>query len=253
MRKSERAPAFEVQPIASAKLPIVTPMKSKTQSPGKQTAMATGANINVALVEDDPGVRQRLATVLKHAPGIACVGAYASAEEAVRALPQLRPDVVFMDINLPDHDGVWAVQQLSPQLPKSQIVMLTVHDDTDTIFQSLAAGASGYLLKPVQSAELIDAVLNVSSGGVPMASNIARKIIQSFAQPAPAAPEGMETLTERELEVLGYLAKGYLYKEVAELMKISYRTVHTHIEHIYQKLHVRSRAEAAARYFQTQR
>ncbi|MFN3409144.1 MAG: response regulator [Limisphaerales bacterium] len=228
-------------------------MKKKLPSDAQPSSMTAGANINVALVEDDPGVRQRLATVLKNAPGITCVGACASAEEAVRALPPARPDVVFMDINLPDHDGVWAVQQLSPQLPKTQIVMLTVHDDTDTIFQSLAAGASGYLLKPVQSAELIDAVRNVSSGGVPMASNIARKIIQSFAQPAPAAPPGMETLTDREREVLGYLARGYLYKEVAELMKISYRTVHTHIEHIYEKLHVRSRAEAAARYFQTRR
>jgi DNA-binding NarL/FixJ family response regulator len=229
-------------------------MKKKPQSSDKQTPMISGANINVALVEDDPGVRQRLDTVLKQATGIACVGAYASAEEAVRALPQARPDVVFMDINLPDHDGVWAVQQLSPQLPKTQIVMLTVHDDTDTIFQSLAAGASGYLLKPIQSAELIEAVRNVSTGGVPMASNIARKIIQSFTQPAPASTSNeMESLTDRELEVLSHLAKGYLYKEVAELLNISYRTVHTHIEHIYQKLHVRSRSEAAARYFQTHR
>jgi DNA-binding NarL/FixJ family response regulator len=212
--------------------------------------MTNSPAISVALVEDDAGVRQRLANVLKQAPGITCAGSFATAEEAVQAIPQLRPQVVFMDINLPDHNGVWAVQQLSPLLPRTQIVMLTVHDDTDTIFQSLAAGASGYLLKPVQSAEFIDAVRNVSSGGVPMASNIARKIIHSFAQPAPAAASTeMESLTDREREVLDHLAKGYLYKEVADRLNISYRTVHTHIEHIYEKLHVRSRTQAVARFF----
>jgi len=206
--------------------------------------------ISVAVVEDDAGVRQRLANILKQASGIFCAGSFGSAEAAVNAIPQLRPKVVFMDINLPDQNGVWAVQQLSPLLPKTQIVMLTVHDDTDMIFQSLAAGASGYLLKPVQSAELIDAVRNVSSGGVPMASNIARKIIHSFAQSAPAAiSSDMRSLTDREREVLDHLAKGYLYKEVAERLNISYRTVHTHIEHIYEKLHVRSRTQAVARFF----
>ena len=217
--------------------------------------MPDSHTINVALVEDDPGVRQRLASILKRAPGVNCVGTFGSAEDAVRDLPQLQPAVVFMDINLPDHDGVWGVQQLSPRLPDTQIVMLTVHDDTDTIFQSLAAGASGYLLKPVHSAELIDAVRNVSSGGVPMTSNIARKIIQSFTpppSPSTSTPSGLESLTERELEVLGYLAKGYLYKEVADHLNISYRTVHSHVEHIYKKLRVRSRSQAAARYFQSQ-
>jgi len=206
--------------------------------------------ISVALVEDDAGVRQRLANILKQAPGIVCAGSFATAEAALKAIPQLRPTVVFMDINLPDHNGVWAVQQLSPLLPQTQIVMLTVHDDTDMIFQSLAAGASGYLLKPVQSVELIDAVRNVSSGGVPMASNIARKIIHSFAQAAPTSPSSeMQSLTDREREVLDHLAKGYLYKEVAERLNISYRTVHSHIEHIYEKLHVRSRSQAVARFY----
>ena len=215
--------------------------------------MSGSTVISVAVVEDDPGVRQRLTCVLKSAPGLTCVGSFANAEEAVTHLPGLLPDVVFMDINLPDHDGVWAVRRLSLELPTTQIVMLTVHDDTETIFQSLAAGATGYLLKPVQAAEMIDAALNVSLGGVPMASSIARKIIQSFAKPEPdSAPDELKSLTDRELQVLGYLAKGYLYKEVADLMNISYSTVHTHIEHIYKKLHVRSRAEAAARYFQTQ-
>ena len=134
-----------------------------------------------------------------------------------------------------------------PLSSQSQIVMLTIHDDTDTIFNSLAAGASGYLLKPVQSAELLEALRNVSSGGVPMTSNIARKIIQSFTQTPPR--HEMERLTDREREVLECLAKGYLYKEVADLLHISYRTVHSHIEHIYEKLHVRSRTQAVAMFF----
>ena len=216
--------------------------------------MPTQPMISVALVEDDPGVRRHLGSILKHAPGVACLGTYANAEDAVREIPQLRPMVVFMDINLPDHDGVWAVQQLASSSSKTQIVMLTIHDDTDTIFNSLAAGASGYLLKPVQSAELLAALRNVSSGGVPMTSNIARKIIQSFASPppVPARPE-MEQLTERERQVLEHLAKGYLYKEVADLLHISYRTVHSHIEHIYEKLHVRSRTQAVAMFLDNER
>ncbi len=209
--------------------------------------------ITVAVVEDDARVRQHMANILKRAPDVACLGIFSNAEDAVREIPQLRPMVVFMDINLPDHDGVWAVQQLSPRSLQTQVVMLTVHDDTDTIFNSLAAGASGYLLKPIQSAELLSAVRTVSSGGVPMTSNIARKIIQSFGNATTASVnsnrEEMACLTAREREVLECLAKGYLYKEVAELLKISYRTVHTHIEHIYEKLHVRSRTQAVAMFF----
>ena len=210
--------------------------------------MLSKPTITVVLVEDDPGVRRHLASILKHAPEVTCLGTFANAEDAVSEIPQLRPKVVFMDINLPDHDGVWAVQQLARVAPQTQIVILTIHDDTDTIFNSLAAGASGYLLKPVQSAELLEAVRNVSSGGVPMTSNIARKIIQSFTGSTPARNE-MESLSDREREVLEYLAKGYLYKEVADLMHISYSTVHTHVEHIYEKLHVRSRTQAVAMFF----
>jgi DNA-binding NarL/FixJ family response regulator len=207
--------------------------------------MTSKPTITVALVEDDPGVRRKLASILKHAPGVACLGTFANAEDAVREIPHLRPKVVFMDINLPDHDGVWAVQQLARVAAQTQIVILTIHDDTDTIFNSLAAGASGYLLKPVQSTELLEAVRNVSSGGVPMTSNIARKIIQSFTG-ATSTRNEMESLSDREQEVLECLAKGYLYKEVADLLHISYRTVHSHIEHIYEKLHVRSRTQAVA-------
>jgi DNA-binding NarL/FixJ family response regulator len=208
----------------------------------------TGSPISVALVEDDPRVRRQLVSILNQSPGVTCVGDFANAEDAVREIPRLAPRVVFMDINLPGMDGLQAVQQLAPAAPETQIVMLTVHDDTETIFQSLAAGASGYLLKPVRAADLLDAVHNVSSGGVPMTSNIARKIIQSFKEPS-GPRQDMEGLSDREREVLELLAKGYLYKEVADLLKISYSTVHVHVGHIYEKLHVRSRTQAVAKFF----
>jgi DNA-binding NarL/FixJ family response regulator len=210
--------------------------------------MTSASIISVAVVEDDPGVRRQLVGILKRAPEVVCLGEFATAEEAVRQIPPLAPKVVFMDINLPGMNGVRAVEQLAQSVPQTQIVMLTMHDDTETIFQSLAAGAHGYLLKPVRSAELLDAVRNVSSGGVPMTGNIARKIIQSFKELAPAR-EPVEGLSEREREVLECLAKGYLYKEVASLLGITYGTVHTHIEHIYAKLHVRSRSQAIAKFF----
>jgi DNA-binding NarL/FixJ family response regulator len=203
--------------------------------------------ITVAIVEDDAQVRQSLAGILKRGAGVSCVGAYANAEEALDELPKVRPGVVLMDINLPGMDGVECVRKLSVLLPDMQIVMLTVYDNTDAIFNSLAAGASGYLLKPLSAAQLLAAVKDVYAGGAPMTSNIVRKVVQAFKQPAPAASESLN-LSPREQEVLDYLAKGYLYKEIAEQLVISYGTVHTYIERIFKKLHVRSRAQAVAKY-----
>ena len=203
--------------------------------------------IEVAIVEDDASVRASLAGILQRASNCRCVGIFGSAEEALREIPRLRPAVVLMDINLPGLNGVECVRQISKLLPELKILMLTVHEDSDFIFNSLAAGASGYLLKPVRSAELLAAVKDVNSGGAPMTSNIARKVVQSFQKAGPARSEA-DNLSPRELAVLSHLAKGYSYKETADLMKISYSTVHTHIEHIYQKLHVQSRAQAVARY-----
>jgi len=203
--------------------------------------------ITVAIVEDDPQVRQSLAGILKRGTGVLCVGAFGSAEEALRELPALRPQVGLMDINLPGMDGVECVRKLSALLPEMQMVMLTVYDNTDAIFNSLAAGASGYLLKPVSAAQLLAAIKDVYMGGAPMTSNIVRKVVQTFKQPAPAEREA-ENLSTREQEVLDFLAKGYLYKEIADQLKISYGTVHTYIERIFKKLHVRSRAQAVAKY-----
>jgi DNA-binding NarL/FixJ family response regulator len=203
--------------------------------------------ITVAIVEDDSQVRHSLEGILKRGSGVLCVGAFGDGEEALRELPRLQPQVALMDINLPGIDGVECVQKLSGLLPQMQMVMLTVYDDTDAIFNSLAAGASGYLLKPVSAVQLLAAVKDVYAGGAPMTSNIVRKVVQAFKQPVATAHE-TETLSAREQEVLDYLAKGYLYKEIAEQLNISYGTVHTYIERIFKKLHVRSRAQAVAKY-----
>lgn len=204
-------------------------------------------SIKVAIIEDEPAVRGSLEGILKRAADCECVGAFGSGEEAVKGVPKLRPSVVLMDINLPGMDGVECVRQLSALLPNTFFLMLTVHEDPDSIFNSLAAGAAGYLLKPVRAAELLTAVKDVFAGGAPMTSNIARKVVQSFKRVPSNAPD-TEKLSPRETEVLDFLVKGYSYKEVVDAMKISYGTVHTHIERIYKKLHVQSRAQAVARY-----
>lgn len=204
-------------------------------------------SIKVAIVEDEAAVRDSLVGILRRSPGCECIGDFNSGEAAVKDIPKLQPAVVLMDINLPGMDGVECVRQLSSLLPETYFLMLTVHEDPDSIFNSLAAGASGYLLKPVRAAELLAAVKDVFAGGAPMTSNIARKVVQSFKRAKPATP-ATESLSPREAEVLDYLVKGFSYKEVAEAMSISYSTVHTHIERVYKKLHVQSRAQAVARY-----
>ena len=204
--------------------------------------------MNVAIVEDNDQLRGTLAQVLNRATDCKCVGQYASAEAALAELPGLRPDVVLMDINLPGMNGVECVRQLKPLLPAMQVVMLTAYEDTENIFNALAAGASGYLLKRTTSAELIAALRDVQAGGSPMTTHIARKVVQSFQRaPAPASPP-TENLSQREQEVLDCLAQGLIYKEIAEKLGISYETVHTYIRRIYEKLQVRTRTEAVAKF-----
>lgn len=203
--------------------------------------------ITVAIVEDDARVRRSLVTILARQSDIECVGSFASAEEALAALPTLQPRVLLMDVNLPGIDGVECVRQLSGILKATQILMLTVHDDSEVIFNSLSAGAKGYLLKPPRAAELIAAVKDVIAGGSPMTSIIARKVVQYFTK-GPAAARETENLSPREIEVLEMLAKGFAYKEIAAELGVSYSTVHTHIERIYDKLHVHSRSHAVAKY-----
>lgn len=201
--------------------------------------------ITVAIVEDDPPARKIFASWIQREDGFRCVSEFSDAESALAALPNDPPDVVLSDINLPGLNGVECVRRLKPLLPQTQFVMLTVYEDADHIFQALAAGASGYLLKQVPRAELLAALKDVHEGGSPMTSKIARKVVQAF-QPRPTGSDTAE-LSPREQELLNLLAQGYLYKEIADAMKISVGTVNTYIRRIYEKLHVRSRSQAVAK------
>lgn len=203
--------------------------------------------ITVSIVEDNEQLRTTLARVIGRAEGFSCVSHYGDAESAVAGLPKDKPEVVLMDINLPGMNGVECVRQLKQITPETQVVMLTVYEDTDNIFNALAAGANGYLLKRTKSAELLEAIREVHRGGSPMTTHIARKVTQSFVR-AGLSAKPTENLSEREQEVLDCLSQGFLYKEIAEKLGISYETVHTYIRRIYEKLQVRTRTEAVAKF-----
>jgi DNA-binding NarL/FixJ family response regulator len=203
--------------------------------------------ITVSIVEDNDQLRGTLARVLSRAEGFKCVSQYANAEAALAGLPKDNPAVVLMDINLPGMNGVECVRQLKQVAPQIQSVMLTVYEDTENIFAALAAGASGYLLKRTKTAELLEAIREVNRGGSPMTTHIARKVTQSFQKAGPS-PQPAENLSQREQEVLDCLSRGFLYKEIADKLGISYETVHTYIRRIYEKLQVRTRTEAVAKF-----
>lgn len=203
--------------------------------------------ITVSIVEDNDELRGTLARVISRAEGFQCLGQYGSAEAALESLPNARADVVLMDINLPGMSGVECVRRLKQLLPEVQVVMLTVYEDTENIFNALAAGATGYLLKRTPRAELLEAIRDVQRGGSPMTTHIARKVVQSF-QKAGASTQPTENLSPREQEVLDCLSQGFLYKEIADKLGISYETVHTYIRRIYEKLQVRTRTEAVAKF-----
>jgi DNA-binding NarL/FixJ family response regulator len=202
--------------------------------------------LSVAIVEDDSRIQKSLRLMLTTDPGILCVGVFGTATAAIASIPPLNPDVVFMDVHLPDQSGIEVVRILATSARPPQIVMLTSYDDTEAIFNSLSAGASGYLLKPIRTSELLAAVRDVHSGGAPMTGAIARKVVQAFARPSIQPNPTTEDLSPREREILALLSEGFLYKEIADRLTVSYSTVRTHIERIYQKLHVRSRAQAVA-------
>jgi DNA-binding NarL/FixJ family response regulator len=206
--------------------------------------------ITVSIVEDNDQLRGTLARVLERAEGFECVGQHGSAEAALEGIPKEKPNVVLMDINLPGMNGVECVRKLKPLLPQTHMIMLTVYEDTENIFNALAAGATGYMLKRTPRDELLAAIQDVLRGGSPMSAHIARKVVQSFQRPAPSAAPATEeaALSPREKEVLDCLAQGFLYKEIAEKLGISYETVHTYIRRIYEKLQVRTRTEAVAKF-----
>jgi len=203
--------------------------------------------IRVSIVEDDVAAREILVGWLARADGFEFASQHGSAEEGLRELPGQKPDVVLMDIKLPGLNGVECVRQLKPRLPQTQFVMHTVYEDSIHIFNALQAGATGYLLKQSAHDELLAALRYVHAGGSPMTSYIARRVAQCFPNP-PARTGADDELSPREREVLEMLARGFLYKEIAEALSISIRTVDTYIRRIYEKLHVRSRAQAVAKY-----
>jgi RNA polymerase sigma factor (sigma-70 family) len=203
--------------------------------------------VTVSIVEDSDKLRETLVRVLNRADGFSCVSQYANAEGALKDLPQIKPDVVLMDINLPGMNGVECVRQLKKIAPEIQVMMLTVYEDTENIFDALAAGASGYMLKRTAAKELLEAIQEVKNGGSPMTTHIARKVVQSFQRSAVVTTQ-TENLSEREQQVLDLLSQGLMYKEIAEKLGISYETVHTYIRRIYEKLQVRTRTEAVAKF-----
>jgi len=203
--------------------------------------------ITVSIVEDDRGTRETLAALLKGTPKLRFLSACSSAEEALNVIPAEKPDVVLVDINLPGMNGIMCVIGLKTRLPDLSVLILTRHDDSDLIFRALRAGASGYLLKKMISTELIPAIEQVRAGGAPMSMQIAREVVGYFSQKKKTAD--VHHLSKREQEVLALLARGYLYKEIGEILGINVETVRVHGKHIYEKLHVRSRTEAAAKYF----
>ena len=203
--------------------------------------------IHVSVVEDDAQARELLVGWINRAPEFHCASEYGTAEEALAALPDIHPDIVVMDINLPGMSGVDCVRRLKPLLPDAQFVMVTIYEDSDHIFQALQAGATGYLLKQTERADFLAALRQVHAGGSPMTPNIARKVVRTFQQ-APPQPAPMTELSGRENEILQLLAQGFLYKEIADQLGIKWATVDSHIRRIYEKLHVRSRSEAIALY-----
>jgi DNA-binding NarL/FixJ family response regulator len=203
--------------------------------------------INVAIVEDDSGIREGLAALLKGTPSFRCAGAFPSAEAALRQIPLKWPDVILMDLSLPKMPGRECVVRLKALNPKPQIIIFTVNEDSDEIFKALMAGASGYLIKATPFAEILNAIEDVHRGGSPMSSHIARKLVEYFHKKGQSSSV-MDALSKRELEVLTQLAKGSRYKEIADELSISVLTVRSHLQRIYEKLHVRSRTEAVVKF-----
>jgi DNA-binding NarL/FixJ family response regulator len=201
----------------------------------------------VAIVEDRGGICEELSHIIAATPDLACVCVCRNAESALQRIPVAAPDVVIMDIHLPDSSGILCTARIKRALPDTQIVMFTIHDDTDLILKALEAGASGYLLKSTPSAEIVAAIRDVRNHGAPMTRDVARKLIESFHRFAPTADTG-DPLTPREEEILHWLSEGLLYKEIADRLAIKLDTVGTHLKSIYRKLHVRSRTEAVMKF-----
>jgi DNA-binding NarL/FixJ family response regulator len=202
---------------------------------------------SVVVVEDDRGLREQIVAILRSASDIKCVGAFATAEEALAKIPAQNPDVVLMDIGLPGMSGIECVAQLKKLNSAPQIIMVTVYEDSDRLFRALKAGANGYLVKSSPPDELLDAVRDVDTGGAPMSSHIACKVVEHFHVQQQHDQE-KDNISQREQQVLALLASGFIYKEIGDQLGISMETVRSHVKNICQKMHVRNRVEAVAKH-----
>ncbi|TAL42745.1 MAG: response regulator transcription factor [Chitinophagaceae bacterium] len=205
-------------------------------------------SITLAIVEDLDEVRDGLKSFLSLSKEFAVLDTFKTAEEALFEIPKLKPDVVIMDISLPGMNGIECIRQVKDKTPATQFMMFTVYENDEKVFEALKAGASGYLLKNTGLVQLIESLKELHNGGSPMSSNIARKLVTVF-RGKEKETEPIEALSNRENEILQLLAKGLLYKEIAEQLKISVSTVRQHIHHIYEKLHVQNRTEAINKAF----
>jgi DNA-binding NarL/FixJ family response regulator len=203
--------------------------------------------LRISIVEDDSEIRTHLAQLVVSATGFSLVSDHPNASEAVPIIAREKPDVVLMDINLPGVNGIECTRMLKQKVPALQILMLTIYEDSEMIFESLKAGASGYLLKRMPGPKILEAIREVHLGGSPMSSHIARKVVQFFGENQAKSPE-IAQLTQRERAVLELLSRGQLYKEIAERLNISLDTVRKHLQSTYHKLHVHTRTDAVVKY-----
>lgn len=206
--------------------------------------------IKVSIVEDDRKISDGMAFLINSSETAQCISTHATAEDALRQIPDLQPNVVLMDIKLPQMSGIDCARKLKSLLPQMQILMLTMYEDSDLVFNSILAGASGYLVKRTPPAKILEAIEEIYSGASPMSGRIARKMVEHFRYMKRSAPE-LENLSKREQEVLELLAKGYRYKEIADKLAMGFDTVRSHLRSIYDKLHVHSRTQAVAKYLQS--
>ena len=218
-------------------LPAPTPLKARPSD----------GVVRVAIVEDDDWLRANLAQEIGHAPDFQVLNAYSTAESALAGIPESRPDVVLMDINLPGMSGIECLRRLRAACPDVQVLMLTVYEESEPIFNSLLAGASGYLLKRTPTPQIIESIRQVRAGGSPMTANVARRVVQYFNRMGDQVSE-CEKLSPREREVLELLAHGDSYKQIAEKLEVGIETVRMNVKHLYTKLHVHSRGEAVAKF-----
>ena len=208
-------------------------------------------NISVCIVDDNRELRNALEEIISMSDGYKCVGTFATAEDAIRQIPLVKPDVVLMDINLGGAEsGIDCVRALKPRIPATNFMMCTVYEEDEKIFEALSAGASGYILKKTTPSKMLDAIRELYEGGAPMSSQIARKVVAAFLnRPASNGGSELATLTNREREILEFLSRGMMYKEIALALNLANDTIRKHVYHVYEKLHVTNRVEAVNKFF----